>query len=413
MVAAGSVAAPWIIPSSALGRGKTPAPSERINMGAIGLGHGTGELAPYLAVCDVQQQRLENYVRSAGGPERCAGYTDFRELLARDDIDAVRIATPHHWHVPISIAAVKAGKDVFCEKPLGITIAEGKALRDAVRRHGAVFEHGTEARGNSRIRFGCELVRNGYLGELRSVHVMCPAGHTGAGGPVPPAPVPAGLDYDMWLGPSPQQPYTAGKHGPGYWYFNSDFEPSGWISAWGVHVVDIMLWALDMDHTGPVEIEGTGKVGQWPRDTPHDWDLIYTCANGLRIRYTPGQGPEGGPSGEGIIFEGTEGLLCVSYYGNLRQDGKKAKPESLLTVNLGSSARRLPIAIPFRDSVKKRALPVANVEAAHRSTSFCQLGAICVRLGRRLRWDPVKEEFPGDEEANRLRSRAMRPPWLL
>jgi predicted dehydrogenase len=402
--AAAAAAAPWIVPASALGRSGDLSPSERVVMGAIGLGHGTGEQQPYVAVCDVQKQRLEAGVNWNGGPAKCTGYSDFRDLLARQDIDAVRIATPHHWHVPISIAAIKAGKDVFCEKPLGITIAEGRALRDAVRRHRAVFEHGTESRANP---------RNGYLGEVRSVHVMCPAGHNGAGGPTSPAPVPPGLDYDLWLGPSPWAPYTAGKHGSGYWYFNSDFEPSGWISAWGVHVVDIMQWALGMDDTGPVEIEGSGQVGQWPRDTPYDWDLTYTYANGVRVRYTPGHVAESRPGGEGIIFEGSQGWLCISYYGRLVKDGKAAEPESLLTARLGPNDVRLPVADSFRNCVRKRQRPVAHAEAAHRSTSFCQLGAICVRLGRRLKWDPLKEEFPGDPEANRLLGRAMREPWGL
>jgi len=420
---AAAVAAPYVIPSSAIGAAGRAAPSDRVVIGSIGVGgrgcYNTRGLmnqgAQVVAVCDANQPsaaRAKNMVeqhyarkREAAGYKGCAGYHDFRELLARGDIDAVMIATPDHWHVPIAVAAVQAGKDVYVEKPLGMTIAEGQALRAAVRRYNAVFMHGTEQRCFRQFRFACELVRNGYLGKLTRIKVACPGGRRI--GPQPPMPVPKGFDYEMWLGPARWAPYTRARCQAGSWYFISDYAISGFVAGWGVHHIDMAQWALGADDTGPVEIVGRGVLPEDGLfDTPVTWNIDYTYANGVRVNFT-----DNSRNRQGVRYEGTEGWLHVT------RGSIEAHPKSLLTVKIAPNEVHLYEAVNddrnFIECVRTRAETASPIEVAHRSTSVCYLGHIAILLGRKLRWDPAKERFVNDPEADRFLSRALREPWRL
>ena len=424
--AGGVVAFPYISRSSALGKAGNAPPSERVVMGCIGVG-GRGTLnmqhlmnygAQVVAVCDVDERvhtkvkkTVEDHYAAKLGRAKysgCATYSDFREVLSRDDIDAVMVTTPDHWHVPIAIAAVRAGKDIYVEKPLGVSIAEGKALRDAVRRYGAVFMHGTEQRSFSQFRFACELVRNQRIGELRTIKVACPGGEQT--GVHPPMPVPEGLDWDMWLGPARWVPYTKARlrPGPGQgWYFISDYAPSGFINGWGIHHLDMAQWALDADDSGPVEIDGRGvfpKDGLW--DTPLTWSIDYVYANGVRVNFT-----DNSKNQQGVRFEGSEGWIHVT------RSSIDAEPKSLLRSVIGPNEIHLYKCDSddqnFIECVKTRSETCSPIEAAHRSTTVGYLGYISIVLRRKLSWDPIKECFINDEQANRMLSRPMRSPWHL
>jgi predicted dehydrogenase len=419
---AAALMAPAVVPSSVLGGEGQSAPSDRVVVGSIGVG-GRGRLntrglmhhgAQVVAVCDVDErerararQEVERHYareRARGTYKGCAACGDFRAVLARDDIDAVMIGTPDHWHVPIAIAAVRAGKDIYVEKPLGMTIAEGQALRDVVRRYGAVFQHGTEQRSFRQFRFACELVRNGRLGELKIIRVACPGGQRT--GVHPPMPVPKGFDYDMWLGPAPWAPYTRARCHRS-WYFISDYATSGFVAGWGIHHMDMAQWALDADDTGPVEIEGTGVLPEdGLYDTPLTWNIDYTYANGARVNFTDNR-----QNRQGVLFEGTEGTVHVT------RSSIHARPKSLLRTVIGPNEIHLYEASSddrnFIQCVKSRAETCSPIHAAHRSTSVCYLGHIAILLGRKLRWDPARERFVDDPEADRYLSRPLREPWHL
>lgn len=408
------IGAPYIIPSSALGLKGTTAPSNRVTLGCIGVG-GRGQydmrqLMKYggqiVAVCDVKSDVRERARRLANVPASAA-YNDFRELLARKDIDAVLIATPDHWHVLIGIAAVKAAKDVYLEKPLGITIEEGKAMRKAVQKTKCVFMHGTEQRGMPDVRKMCELVRNGRIGKLHTITVACPGGEEI--GPQPEIPVPKGFDYDRWLGPARLAPYNAMRCKSPFHFFISDYASSGFVSGWGVHHLDIAQWANGADGTGPVEIDGRGtfpKKGSLS-DTPLTWRIEYKYANGVKMIFTDmSQNPEG------VRFEGTEGWIFKAY-------GKpaQANPQSLLASAIGPNEIHLYETDSddhcFLECVKSRKETCSPIEVAHRSSSIAYLGHISILLKRKLKWDPDKERFVNDPEADKLLSRKMRRPWRL
>ncbi len=268
--AAVAAAAPYVITRTARAQDGRTAANDRITLGFIGVGGmGGGLLGRYLgdrdaqvlAVCDVDTQRREDArnrvndqygeARKSGAYKGCDAYNDFRELLARDDIDAVVIATPDHWHAIISIEAAKAGKDVFCEKPLSLTVREARAMVDATRRYGRVFQTGSMQRSWREFRYACELVRNGRIGQVQSINI-------GIGGPsvdryLPEEPVPAGLDWNMWLGPAPWKPFNKERFSPGGWRATRDYS-GGQMTDWGAHHYDIAQWALGMDNSGPVEV---------------------------------------------------------------------------------------------------------------------------------------------------------------
>jgi hypothetical protein len=422
---AGGVAAlPAAVPSSALGLTGRTAPGSRVTVAAIGLGFGwpmfLREDVQYVAVCDVRRDRREQAreaVDQKQGSRGCQAYNDFREVLARDDVDAVYVATPDHWHAIVTIAAARSGKHVYCQKPLTRTIAEGRAVVEAVRRHGIVFQHGTQQRHDHQMLFGCELVGNGYIGELRHVKIGSPAGVSS--GPWRPEPVPDGLDYDRWLGPAPWAPYTPLRIASHPWYHISDY-CMGYIAGWGVHHADSAMQGSGLDDClGKVEIDARGIFpSEGLFDNPYRWQMHYTFANGLTWHWTDCEGDGFGSRADpdwpqhrmGVLLEGTEGWVFI-WRGYV-----DAHPKSLLKVAIGPSARvqlRGPLEGDFIQCVRERRRTCAPVDVAHRSTTLCSIGAISMLLRRKLTWDPVKEEFAGDEEANRLRSRATREPWAL
>jgi len=415
--AAAAAAAPYVLTSTALGgEGALPA-SERIALGFIGLGgRGGGILKHFLqqgvsepiAVCDVWKNRAEAWSKRLGAG--VTAYQDFRDLLARRDIDAVVIATPDHWHVLQSIAAVRAGKDVFCEKPLAPTVREGRALCDAVERYGRIFLHGTHQRSFGRFRLACEIVRNERIGKLHTIRVCERGSWADAVRPV--QPVPPELDYDLWLGQAPEIPYVGQALGGGMWQCRSDYS-AGWISGCGVHPLDIAQWGNGTDRTGPVEVEGRGV---YPKDgfndTAIDWHVEMTYSNGVRLIFTSTHNDVNSPE-VGARFEGAEGWVMA--HGNAFSI--LAEPPSLLQTVIRPGEIRLPRsdnhATHFLECIRSRQETVAPAEVAHRSTTLCLISDIAMRLGRKLRWDPEREEFVGDDEANRLLARSMRAPWTL
>jgi predicted dehydrogenase len=330
---------------------------------------------------------------------------DFREIIARDDIDAVCVTTPDHWHAIPSIMASAAGKDVYCEKPLSLTVAEGRAMAQAVQRHGTVFQTGTMRRSAEQYRFLCELVRNGRIGKLhRVISTIGPNNKVAPEHDWKPMPVPAWLDYDMWLGPAPWAPYH--KDRCLYTFrFGLDYS-GGQTTNLGAHVIDIIQWANGTDDTGPVEFEDQGS--EWPTDG------LFTTATKVSLRARYANGVEftcQTAQTESWRLEGTEGWIEV------RDDKWTSSPESLKTTVIGPNEIHLYKSNDhhrnFIDCIKSRQITAAPVEIGHRSTSICLLGNIAMRLGRKLHWDPAAERFTDSDEANQMLSKPMRSPWHL
>lgn len=406
---------PTLIPASVLGAN---APSKRANLGHIGVGgQGGGVMHGFLgvaqsqsvAVCDpilnrrqTAARQVEDYYaaqRDRTSFKGCRAYLDFRELLARPEIDAVVVATPDHWHVPVAVAAVKAGKDVYVEKPLGLSMEQDQAMRATVHRYGAVFQYGTQQRSfNTHCALACELVRNGYLGDLKAIHVVAPNGETG--GRAIPQPVPEGLDYDLWLGPAPVAPYTNDRVlGVGRWHIY-DYA-IGFIAGWGAHPLDIAHWGYP--HI-PVEYEGTGLIPtEGLFDTVVNWDLRGRYASGVEFTLKAG--------GDKTTFVGTKGWVAAS------RGGLSAEPEFLLKVRIQPGEIHLlqdnHHYRNFADCVLNRRTPVSNIDSAVQSDFMSHLGDIAIRTGRRIRWDPKQETILGDEAARRMMHRALRAPWAL
>jgi predicted dehydrogenase len=420
--AAAAVAGPYIIPASALGQAGNVAPGNRITLGCIGLnGMGTGDMRAFLgckdaqvvAVCDVDASHRdrakqiveEHYAaeRQAGTYKGCHAYNDFREVIARNDIDAVLIGTPDHWHVFISIAAAKAGKDIYCEKPLCRSILEGRTLCETIKRYGRVFQTGTQLRSTRNVRYACELVRNGRIGKLHTIRTYIPPGSAIA--PQPVMPVPAGFDYDLWLGPAPAAPYTEKRCHFSFRYI-SDYA-GGVMTDLGAHDNDIAQWGNGTERTGPIEIEG---AGEFPRDglfnTAMRFKVNYRYANGVELICST----DPYPSGTGVRFEGTEGWVYT-------RSEIDAQPKSLLTSAIGPNEVHLYDSSNhqrnFLDCVKSRKETITPAEVGLRSVTVCHLGNIAMKLGRKLRWDPDRERFVNDPEADRLLSCPMREPWQV
>ncbi|OHB70359.1 MAG: hypothetical protein A2V70_08365 [Planctomycetes bacterium RBG_13_63_9] len=407
---AATVGIPLAVPGSALGLGQ-PAPSERITFGFIGLGWKGFEgcfgslLQSFIAfkevqvraVCDVDRrfcQRARQFVDKRYGREDCAAYNDFRNMIDRSDIDAVVIATPDHWHAVQTIMACTAGKDVYCEKPLSLTIEEARSMVTAARRHARVVQTGSQSRSNPRVRAACELARDGRIGRISEVYAGC--GGPSVPCPLPPAPVPDYLDWDMWLGPAPSRPYSDGIHPKAFRSF-VDYSGGG-VTDWGAHHFDIGQWGLGMDHTGPVEIIPPGNETE---------RLTFKYANGVRMYHSDYEGFGG------VTFLGSQGRIAVHGV-----DGAtKMQPESLENEVRGAVARWEDIHAnkghyeDFLDCVRTRRRPAADVEIGCRTVTVCHLANIAYALKRPLKWDPVREEFRGDVEANRMRARSKREPW--
>jgi len=414
-IACSTIALPYFVPSTVLGKAGNVPPSNRITLGFI----GTGKQGKYLirsflnspgtqvlAGCDVDKLKLEHgqkiveeyYANKSGMTYKgykCHG--DFRELLARDDIDAVVIATPDHWHAITVIQSAKAGKDIYCEKPLSQTIIEARAMVNAVRRYGRVFQTGSMQRSDWHFRLGCELVLNGYIGELK--HVTVGVGGPPQDRPLPAQPAPDYLDWDMWVGPALWRPYNS-ELSPHisvdvfpHWRNHSSFGGGG-MTDWGAHHFDIAQWGLGMDDIGPVEII--------PPDGKDYKVLTYRYANGVTMTRD---------RANGILFTGTKGKVETNR-GHLQ-----TWPDTLKNQQIGPNEIHLYESrnhyTDWLDAIRKRSKPICDIEIGCRSVTVCHLGNIAYKLGRPLKWDPEHEVFVGDSRANRLLSRPMRSPWHL
>jgi len=404
-------ALPQIIPARLLG---ADAPSNKITVGFIGTGdHGTSwnlrrymnfDDARVLVVCDVDRTRMEKakeIVDTQYLNKDCAMTGDFREVLARKDIDAVMISTPDHWHTLISLLALEAGKDVQCEKPT-LCIDEGKLLIRSVRKHNKVFQTSTEDRSVPVYHRMAELVRNGRIGKLQKIEVILPK-QPNVPGDATPQPVPPGLDYEMWLGPAPHAPYNKDRvHFNFRWV--QDYS-GGIICDWGTHLFDTAQWANDTERSGPVEVEGTGNF--WAGglyNTVKDYDLTYRYANGVVMTCKPGD-----PS---IKFIGADGWVGNrGWRGDLEASSKeilnsKIGPNELHLYTNPAGEHR-----DFLDCVRSRKDPYFPVDIGHRVSTVCHLGNLAIKLGRKLKWDPQAERFLNDDSANALLTRTLRAPW--
>ncbi|WP_404423552.1 Gfo/Idh/MocA family protein [Nibricoccus sp. IMCC34717] len=417
------------------------APSNHVRLAAIGVG-GRGHYnclnsfvrpladARVVAACDCFEHKRENFaaeVNAFHGSRVCEPVADFRDVLARPDIDGVIISTPDHWHVPIAYAAIAAGKAVYVEKPLTIAFRWAQKLRALARAKNAVFQYGTQQRGDqSQFRRACELVRNGYLGDVKRAIAWCPAmdgqhrenAAPPLGSSVPVAP-PAGLDYDMWLGPAPLRPYTVDRCLNIGAYHIYDYA-LGFIAGWGAHPLDIMQWGLDLDETGPDHVAGTGTlpvgVGLW--DTLATWDVTYRYGSRLEVRFTSERQVDPALAGlhprfndHGTTFIGEKGWISVNRDGLYASDRKlqahEVRETEIRLPRVGSHARN------FVDAIRRSAQPISPLESAIRSDTLSHLGDICIRTGRPLRWDPRAEEIIGDSQASALLDRHARAKWDL
>lgn len=428
--AGAGLAAPAIVSSRVFGKN---APSNRLQMGCIGTGRmGHGDMraclerglalqanARIIAVCDVDRRRAEHaqaeivqtYEQRLPQEPRppVAIFEDFRDLLARDDIDGVTMSAPDHWHGLIAIAAAEAGKDIYLQKPLTYTIAEGRRLVEAVRRNSVILQTGSQQRSEEGFRKACELVRNGALGKLESIHVTLPVDH-GAGRSTA-MEVPSHLNYDLWLGPTPEVPYTEDRVHPQ----NSIAERPGWlqiepycrgmITGWGAHMFDIAQWGHGSDDSGPVEMAGAGKFPQRGLFNVHtEFQAEGQYADGVRLLAASGN-----PAG--VKFVGEDGWIFV-------QRGQLlAEPAELLQASTGAGGVQLYVShdhmLNFLECMRSRQDPVCPVEVGHRSNSVCVITHIAMKLGRALRWDPEAERFIDDEQANALLDMDYRAPWSL
>jgi predicted dehydrogenase len=409
---------------------KKPAgPSDEVIMGAIGIGspksrgldiYGDAKRhkgVRYVAACDLDlaHRRRARDIMHGDGFSEAASYKDFRELLDRKDITAVTIATPDHWHALVALEALHKGKDVYCEKPLTLTIDEGKILVKAARETGKVFQVGSQQRSDKRFRLACELVRNGRIGKVKRVETRI--GSNPQSPPLPKTEVPEGLDWDMWLGPTPmvdyvelwqgrQQQLTRCHYEFRWWYDYS----GGKMTDWGAHHNDIAQWGLGMDGSGPIAVEAKGQ-------SPAKEDNRYNCHPEFEVTYTYGNDAgtklvctSGGENG--IKFVGEDGKWIFVSRGKIEASDKK-----LLDEPLAPGAQQLYVSNDhmgnFLECIKTRKKPICDVEIGHRSVTVCHLGVIALRSGKKLKWDPAKQEFIGDDEANKWLRREMRSPWKL
>jgi predicted dehydrogenase len=441
-----TIGIPTIIPATALGRNGSVAPSDRIVMGCIGCGgQGTFNMNAFIhqpdvevvALCDVDEgvsvyDMLYQYPgsKSAGlkpalkraveayaqqnrpiTPESISLYTDFRELLDRSDIDAVTVCTPDHWHGLIAAAAAKSGKDVYCEKPLVNTIAEGRAVCNTVNRYGRVLQTGSHERSNDSVRFAYELVKNGYIGKLHTIEINMP-NNDGQHNklrqntqPKPTMPVPEGFNYDMWLGPTPWTPYT--RERTHFWWRYILEYGGGEMTDRGAHIIDLAQYINDADDTGPIEISGKGEsVGNGLYDCFIENEFDCTYANGVRLI--------GGSKGDrGLKLIGSDGWIFIYIHGGRL----KAEPHSILRATIGPKdvhTRRSPgHHRDFLNCVKNRQKPIAHAEIGHRTATLCHLLNIAFLTGQKLQWDPKIEKITNNNEANRMVWKPMRPPWRL
>lgn len=442
-----AIAAPYVVPASVLGANS---PSNRISVGFIGNGNqSTIDLPAFLqqddvqvvAVCDVNtasygyktpqqflgrkpaQEKVNTFYadkKRAGQYQGCDAYNDFREVLARQDIDAVAIVVPDHWHGLMVVMACQAGKDVYCEKPLSLTVRQGQTMVKAVRQHQRILQTGSHYRSSPANRLACELVRNGRIGQVKRIITQVAENNAVDPGPGwKPMPVPEGFDYEMWLGPAPKAPYHIDRC---LYRFRFILDYSGGQTTnFGCHSNDIAQWGLGMDRSGPVEFEDTGA--EWPAPGG-----LFTTATKVSFRARYANGTElicqTAKPGFGTRFEGTEGWVEFGY------QGIQTSPASLKTTKIGPNEVHLPVSNPqrqedssrnyipdhvrnFIDGVKSRQDPIEAVEIGHSTATLCHVANIAMKLHRKLRWDPAAEQFLGDDEANQMLGRPMREPWKI
>ena len=427
-VALGAMGFPYVVRPSALGKAGTLTPSERMTVGCVGVGpQGTGVMRNFMsqndcrviAICDLKKPRrdgVSNIVNTHYGNTDCAVYTDFREITSREDIDVILAAPTDHWHVLVALEAARAGKDIYLEKPMGLSLAEDQALRAACHQYGTRFQFGTQQRSSRNFRFACELAINERIGKLQTINVWSP-GST-SGGPRNPVPAPDWIDYDMWLGPAPYHPHTPNRVSNQWWWFISDYA-LGFIAGWGVHPLDIALWGLGDTIPGLVEIEGKGV---WPTpdgvcDTAMNWNVTCRFGNGVTMNFTGDPYPDqwknryGRTTSHGTAFEGTEGWVHVD------RAGINAHPKELLDIEWGPNDTRLyesgNHARNLLDCARSRKDTICPIDVAVKADTLCQISDIAIRLEERLQWDPTDERFVNNETANRRLVRAMRSPWRL
>jgi predicted dehydrogenase len=419
--AAAAFATPYVVPARVLAE-EGKGPNSRICLGFIGVGGrgsdhvqtcvGRGD-AQILAVCDPYKGKREGlkklvedrYARKKdlGAYKGCDAYSDFREVVARPDLDAVFIASPEHWHALHTLAAVRAGKDVYCEKAMTLTVAEGRVVCETVRRYGRVVQIGMQQRSWDIFRFACELVRNGYIGKLQTVEVAVPGGRSLPNAPAKPAP--PDIDYDLWLGPCPWKPYTDQLCSYN-WYFVFD-HCVGWIQSWGIHYLDVAQWGAPSLCTKPLEVEGSAVFPtDGPANTSINWKVHVTTADGLRMTYMDeSQGKHG------VRFEGDKGTVFVN------RGGLWTEPTSLKKVTIKPDEEHLYDARDhhqcFFDCVRSRRDPSAPVEVGHSGNVLAIVSDTATRLGHKVQWDWTTEQFVKDDAANRFLGRAMRSPWRL
>jgi len=450
LAAAALWSAPTVLPNSVFG---AFAPSNRLNVGFIGMGNQSRiDLPAFLAnddvqvvaVCDVNtashgyrepdhflgrkpgQEEVNAYYAQkvpSGQYKGCDAHADFREVLARKDIDVVTLVVPDHWHALMTVRACEAGKDIYCEKPLSLTVAHGQAMVKAVRQHGRILQTGSHWRSHPLVRRACELVRNGRIGKLQRILTCLPLNNAVSPGPGwKPMPVPQGFDYDMWLGPAPQAEYHKDRC---FYRFRFILDYSGGqVTNFGAHRNDIAQWGHGTDLTGPVEVEDLGG------EFPPKGDLFTTALKAaFRCRFADGVElicrTEEKADFE-TRFEGSEGWVQFA------RGGLKTHPESLADSQIGPNEIHLPVCNPersgkekrtsylipdhvrnFLDAVKSRQDPIEPVEIGHRTATICHLGNMAMLLKRKIRWDPDKEQIVGDDEAAAMLSRPMRAPWRL
>ena len=420
--AAAAAATPILFPMilSASPDIQKPPASERVNMALIGCGGmGNYNLKLFLrkpevqvsAVCDPDKESRENtrhmvdqfYAKNSrtGKYQGCVAYNDFRDVITRKDIDAIIQATPDHWHGIIVIAAAKAGKDIYGEKPLSLTINQGRLMCDIVKNYGVVFQTGSQQRSDSRFRLACELVRNNRIGPVYKVEVGIPGGSVI--GNQPAAPVPDGFDYNMWLGPAPYVPYC--KHRTHFEFRNILDYSGGMITDWGAHHIDIAQWGLGTTETGPVHIQGNGQYpedGLWNAAVTFNFTATY--ADGRQVVVS-----DSFP--QGVKFIGEKGWVFV------KRGFIDAEPKSLLKSVIKPQEIHLYPSDDHRqnflDCIRSRGETAAPIEQAHRSITIAHLANIAMQLQRPIHWNPEKEEFVNDPEACRMSRRALREPWRL
>jgi predicted dehydrogenase len=411
-------AAPFLLPSHIWAADKDSKPNSRVNVGFIGVGtQGRGNLGGMLghkgvqvvAVCDVdttrrkhsQKNTQDHYAQALGKDvyKGCEAYNDFRELINRKDIDAVVINTPDHWHAIPVIMAADAKKDIYCEKPLSLTITEAREMANAVRRNNIVFQTGSMQRSSSEFRKACELVRNGRIGDIKEIYISI--GGTSKPCDLPEEPMEPGLDWDRWLGPSPKRPYNSilsprGVHTHFPDWRNYREYSGGMMTDWGAHHFDIAQWGLGMDESGPVEI-----IPPNGKDVKH---LTYIYANGTKMYHAP---LDGYPFG--VVFVGANGKVCVDR-GKFKTDPEAIGKEPIKAseIHLYDSKNHH---YDWVDCIHTRKRPICDVEIGARSATVCHLGNLAYWNKRPLKWDPAKELFIGDAEANTWLDRKKRNPF--